>query len=87
MGLHTVSHQSVRGVREATTRGGVAMKRRYWIGTVVFILLGIATLIPVPASKPSFLGYYAHCSFTPISTIICWGIAGIVYWLGRKKAK
>jgi hypothetical protein len=53
----------------------------------VFFVLGVTTLIPAPASKPSFLGYYAHCSFTPISTIICWVIAGAIYWLGKRKEK
>jgi hypothetical protein len=36
---------------------------------------------------PSLLGYYAHCSFAPISTIICWIIAGVIYWLAKKKEK
>ena len=31
---------------------------------------GIITLIPDEASKPCYLGYYAHCSFTPYSTLI-----------------
>ena len=31
---------------------------------------GIMTLIPDEASKPCYLGYYAHCSFTPFSTLI-----------------
>lgn len=31
---------------------------------------GIMTLIPDEASKPCYLGYYAHCSFTPYSTLI-----------------
>ena len=31
----------------------------------------LATLVPVLAGKPSLLGYYAHCPFTPISTVIC----------------
>jgi len=51
---------------------------------VVFVVLGISTLIPAPASKPSLLGYYAHCSFAPISAIICWIIAGAIYWLGKR---
>ena len=34
------------------------------------IVFGIMTLIPDDASKPCYLGYYAHCSFTPFSTII-----------------
>jgi len=60
------------------------LKWYYWVGVIVFFVLGAATLIPAPASKPSFLGYYAHCSFTPISTIICWVIAGAIYWLGKR---
>ena len=31
---------------------------------------GVITLLPDEASKPCYLGYYAHCSFTPFSTII-----------------
>ena len=61
------------------------MKWFYWVGVVVFVILGITTLIPAPASKPSLLGYYAHCSFTPISTIICWIIAGVIYWVGSRR--
>jgi hypothetical protein len=40
---------------------------------------------PAPASKPSLLGYYAHCSFTPISTIVCFVIAGEIYWFEKRK--
>ena len=63
------------------------MKWYWWLLVAIFIILGISTLIPAPASKPSFLGYYAHCSFTPISTIICWIIAGVFYWFGKKRTK
>jgi hypothetical protein len=63
------------------------LKWYYWVGVAVFVVLGITTLIPAPASKPSLLGYYAHCSFTPISTIICWVIAGVIYWFGSKRRK
>jgi polyferredoxin len=59
----------------------------YWVGVIVFVVLGVTTLIPAPASKPSLLGYYAHCSFTPISTVICWVIAGVTYWFGRKRSR
>jgi len=65
--------------------GGSRLKVYYWIGIVAFIALGISTLIPAPASKPSLLGYYAHCSFTPVSTLICFVVAGIIYWLGKRK--
>jgi len=59
----------------------------YRVGVIVFVVLGVTTLIPAPASKPSLLGYYAHCSFTPISTVICWVIAGVMYWFGRKRSR
>jgi hypothetical protein len=61
------------------------MKWYYWVGIVVSVILGLSTLIPAPASKPSLLGYYAHCSFTPISTIVCFVIAGEIYWFEKRK--
>jgi hypothetical protein len=61
------------------------MKLYYRVLVIVFILLGFSTIIPAPASKPSLLGYYAHCSFTPVSTVILWALAGLIYWLGRRK--
>jgi len=63
------------------------VKWHYWALTVIFIALGISTLVPAPASKPCLLGYYAHCSATPISTAICWIIAGVIGVIGRKRAK
>jgi len=61
------------------------MKWYYWLLVVIFFLLGILTLIPAPASKPCLLGYYAHCTFMPVSTIICWIIAGLCYWVGKRR--
>jgi hypothetical protein len=61
------------------------MKWYYWVGVIVFVVIGIITLIPAPASKPSLLGYHSHCPFAPISTIIWWIAAGVIYWLGRKR--
>ena len=55
------------------------MKRAYWVLVAVFLVLGLSTLVRAPASKPCFLGYYAHCSFTPVSTIICFVLAGVCY--------
>jgi hypothetical protein len=63
------------------------MKWYWWVLMVVFVVLGIFTLVPVPASKLNMLGYYSHCTFTPISTVICWVIAGVCYWLGLRAAK
>ncbi|MFX1408194.1 MAG: hypothetical protein ACFFBW_14690 [Promethearchaeota archaeon] len=39
------------------------------------IVPGILTLLPDEASKPCYLGYYAHCSFAPFSTLILFGMA------------
>ncbi|MFW9938493.1 MAG: hypothetical protein ACFFD5_12650 [Candidatus Thorarchaeota archaeon] len=39
------------------------------------IVPGILTLLPDEASKPCYLGYYAHCSFAPFSTLILFGLA------------
>lgn len=64
---------------------GNLLKWYYWVGIAVAVILGISTLVPAPASKPCLLGYYAHCSLTPISTIICLAIAGVIYWFGKKR--
>ncbi|MDI9644943.1 MAG: hypothetical protein QFX35_06975 [Candidatus Verstraetearchaeota archaeon] len=57
------------------------MSRHWWLLVAVFGTLGVSTLVPAPASKPCLLGYFAHCSITPVSTIICWAIAGAFYWV------
>jgi len=67
-------------------KGVSEMKWYWWALTAIFIILGIVTLVPASASKPSLLGYYAHCSFTPVSTIICWALAATFYWIGKRKA-
>lgn len=48
-----------------------------FVGSLIIggISAGIMTLIPDEASKLCYLGYYAHCSFTPYSTLILFGIA------------
>jgi len=62
------------------------MKGKQWIGIVVLIVLGAITLFPAAgASKPCMLGYYAHCTFTPISTVLCWAGAVVMYFRRRKK--
>jgi hypothetical protein len=60
-------------------------REKYRISSVVALLLGISTLVPAPASKPCLLGYYAHCSWTPLSTLICLAIAGVLYWFGLRR--
>jgi hypothetical protein len=39
------------------------------------ISAGILTILPSEASKPCYLGYYAHCSFAPYSTLILFTMA------------
>jgi hypothetical protein len=54
--------------------------------TILLILLGVCTLIPYSlATRECLLGYKAFCSFSPISTIICFGASQIAYSIGKKK--
>lgn len=55
----------------------------YWVAVALSAFLGIDTLIPHRASKPCLLGYEAHCTFAPISTIICWAISAAIYLIGN----
>jgi len=52
---------------------------------VVFVLAGLVTLVPqASASRACLLGYRAHCTFVPMSTLICWAAAGVAAWLGLR---
>jgi len=46
------------------------MPLKWKISAIISWILALTTVIPAPASKPCLLGYYAHCSFTPVSTVI-----------------
>lgn len=51
-------------------------------GAIGSAISAILTLIPdSSASKESMLGYYAHCSFAPISTIILIFIAVVLSYI------
>ena len=55
------------------------------IFTAVHFSLAFVTLIPLAsASKASLLGYKALCSFSPISTIILLGLAGLHIFLYQR---
>ena len=55
------------------------------IFTAVHFSLAIVTLIPLASvSKASLLGYKSLCSFSPISTIILLGLAGLHIFLYQK---
>jgi hypothetical protein len=53
----------------------------------IHAVLAIVTLIPSgAASKVCLLGYRAHCTFTPISTIIFLALIGLHFVLHRRSA-
>ncbi|MBN1782657.1 hypothetical protein JW948_16090 [bacterium] len=54
--------------------------------TILFSIMIVTTLIPDPsASKPCLLGYHAHCTFAPISTVIAMLAAGAMCLIRNKK--
>lgn len=54
--------------------------------TIVFTVATISTVLPIlPASKDSLLGYRAHCSFTPVSTLICIVAAAVTCTIRKRK--
>lgn len=63
-------------------------KKGYWLLlglTVVFTLLALLTIMPSDeASKICMIGYKAHCTFTPISTILCIIPAGITCFIRKR---
>ena len=61
------------------------MRLRYWVASAVAGIAAVTTVVPAPASRPCLLGYYAHCSWTPYSTLICPAIAGAIYWFGLRR--
>ncbi len=63
-------------------------KKGYWllfILTLIFTLAALSTIIPSEsASKLCMIGYNAHCTYTPISTIICIIPAGITCFIRKR---
>ena len=55
----------------------------FYVVLVISMIAGgasaaVMTITPdLEASKPCYLGYYAHCSFTPFSTLILIVLAGV----------
>jgi hypothetical protein len=53
--------------------------------TVALVLAAISTVIPQSSAHgPCKLGYKAHCPFTPISTLLCLALAGMVCVIKRR---
>ena len=63
-------------------------KKGYWwlfALTIIFTLAAISTLLPSEsADKICMLAYKAHCSFTPISTLLCIIPAGVSCFIRKR---
>ncbi|MGE0090206.1 MAG: hypothetical protein AB7S50_12120 [Bacteroidales bacterium] len=63
-------------------------KKGYWwlfAGTVFFALMAIITVLPdTSASKVCMIGYNAHCTFTPVSTLLCIIPAGLICFVRKR---
>jgi hypothetical protein len=54
--------------------------------TILFGIFAISTVMPSStASKASMLGYYSHCTFVPISTVICIIVAVMMFIMRKRK--
>ena len=53
--------------------------------TILLALGAVLTVMPVScAYKECMLGYKAHCTLTPISTILCIVFAAITFVVGQR---
>jgi hypothetical protein len=56
--------------------------------TIISAAAALWTLVPQDsASKACLLGYKAHCSFAPVSTLICIVLAGVSCRIRSKRFK
>ena len=53
--------------------------------TIISALAAISTVIPQDSAEESCnLGYKAHCSYTPISTLLCLALASIICMIRKR---
>ena len=53
--------------------------------TILLVLGAVLTIVPISyAYRECMLGYKAHCTLTPISTILCVIMAVITYVVGKR---
>ena len=62
------------------------LKWYYWLVIAVLVVVGISTFIPTPGPK-NLIGYSSVDPFAPISGIVLWVIAVVVFWLGKREEK
>ena len=67
-----INKKSIKKISKNIIKSFLLLFYIIFVGSLIIggISAGIMTLIPDDASKPCYLGYYAHCSFTPYSTLI-----------------
>jgi flagellar biosynthesis protein FliQ len=72
-----INKNSVKNMSRKIIKSILFLFYSIFIGSLLIggISAGIMTIIPDEASKLCYLGYYAHCSFTPYSTIILFAMA------------
>ena len=63
------------------------MKWYYWFVIAVLVIVGISTFIPAKGFPKNLIGYSSIDPFAPVSGVIVWVIAGLIYWLGKRKEK
>lgn len=64
--------KSLKKISKSIFKSSILLIYLIFVGALIIggLSAGIITLIPDEASKPCYLGYYAHCSFTPYSSLI-----------------
>ncbi|MFX1419654.1 MAG: hypothetical protein ACFE9N_12100 [Promethearchaeota archaeon] len=67
-----INKNSVKNALRKIIKSFLFLSYAIFVGSLIIggFVSGIITLMPDEASKPCYLGYYAHCSFTPFSTLI-----------------
>ncbi|MFX1591609.1 MAG: hypothetical protein ACFFCL_02850 [Promethearchaeota archaeon] len=74
-----INKNSVKNISRKIIKSILFLFYIVFVGSLIIggISAGIMTFIPDEASKPCYLGYYAHCSFTPYSTLILFAMAAV----------
>ena len=60
------------------------IRRGWWIPIGICIIVGIISLIPLNTGVDgTYLPYQSIIPLAPVSTILIWILAGLLYFLGR----
>lgn len=58
---------------------------KWKILSVLSALIGVVAAVPAPARAPCYLGYYAFCPYTPLTTIAFFALAAASWWMGKRR--